>query len=624
MRRRRLYYDAVSREAALAGALLSDEFDVRPLAPGQTPEGPAVLLVDSASGDRPRPPDVHVIALVDAQSPGPWPADWFTMLPRGAGRAIIARAVANAFADLGAADEIRRLGRELSELNQIGIRLSAERNPDTLLELVLTKAREITASDAGSLYLIDEAAEGERRLVFALAQNDSVEVAFRAVALPLTNTSVAGHVALTGKALNLDDAYHPPPGSPFQINRSFDEQTGYRTKSMLVVPMRTPQGETIGVLQLINCKPDHPGPLPGLDAFDGLVRPFSARHESLAESLASQAAVALDNSRLYQSIRQLFEGFVGAAVTAIESRDPTTSGHSFRVAELTVGLAQAVDRDNNGPHRTVHFSGDELMELRYAALLHDFGKVGVREHVLLKAKKLYPGELDRIMQRVMLIKRGVELRYAARKIEYLRRRGRRGYERHAAELDRELAERLAEMDDGLDRILVANEPTVLSTDVAERIRDLARRAFEDHHGEAQALLTTEEARILAIPRGSLTEEEVREIRSHVVHTFQFLAQIPWTREFRRIPEIARSHHEKLDGSGYPHAISGDAIPLQSRMMTIADIFDALTAADRPYKRAVPVQLALEILDAERRAGTIDSQLLDLFLAARVYERALPR
>src|SRR5262245_2081081 len=624
MRRRRVYYDAVSRQAALGASLLSDEFDVRPLAAGQTPEGPAVLLVDGGGAGRPRPADVRVVALVDPQSPGPWPPDWFTMLPHGAGGAILARAVANAFADLGAADEIRRLGRELSELNLIGIRLSADRHPVSLLQLVLTKARETTASDAGSLYLIEEGPDGERRLIFALAQNDSVEVPFRAVTLPLTNSSVAGHVALAGKVLNLEDAYHPPPGSPFQINRSFDESTGYRTKSMLVVPMRTPQGETIGVLQLINCKPDYAGTLAGPGDFDRHVRPFSARHEGLAESLASQAAVSLHNNRLYESIRQLFEGFVGAAVTAIESRDPTTSGHSFRVAELTVGLAEAVDRAATGPYGAVRFSDDEMRELRYAALLHDFGKVGVREHVLLKAKKLYPGELDRIRQRVTLIKRSVELRYAGRKIDYLTQRGRRGFDRHAAGLDRELAECLAELDDSLDRIVMANEPTVLPNDVAERIRHLALRGFEDHRGERHALLTPDEAGILAIPRGSLTDDEVREIRSHVVHTFQFLAQIPWTKELRRIPEIARSHHEKLDGTGYPDAMRGDEIPLQSRVMTIADIFDALTAGDRPYKKAVPVEMALDILDAECRAGGIDATLLEMFIAARVFERTLPR
>ncbi|MBI2017109.1 MAG: GAF domain-containing protein, partial [Candidatus Rokubacteria bacterium] len=432
--------------------------------------------------------------------------------------------------------------------------------------------------------------------------------------------SVAGHVALTGQTVNLEDAYDLPATSPFRINRSFDEKFDYRTKSMLVVPMKTPQGETIGALQLINCKPDFGLRLRSPAEAERVVRPFSARHERLANSLASQAAVALSNSRLYESIRQLFEGFVKAAVTAIESRDPTTSGHSFRVANLTVGLASVVDRVATGPYGATRFSADEMMELRYAALLHDFGKVGVREQVLVKAKKLYPGDLERIRERVQLIKRSLELRYTGRKLEYLLARGRRRYGEEAAALDAELAQYLAELDDSLDRIVLANEPAVLPRDFAAEIERLALRAFEDHLGRRHAVITPEEAAVLAIPRGSLTPEEYKEIQSHVVHTYQFLAQIPWTKEFRRIPEIARSHHEKLDGTGYPYGMKGEVIPVQSKMMTIADIYDALTAADRPYKKAVPVETALDILQAERRAGQVDAALLDLFLEAKVYER----
>src|SRR5262249_11105556 len=382
--------------------------------------------------------------------------------------------------------------------------------------------------------------------------------------------------------------------------RSFDEQTGYRTKSMLVVPMRTPQGETIGVLQLINCKPGAGGRLVDADDVAQRVQPFGARYETLAGSLASQAAVALANSRLFQNVRQLFEGFVGAAVTAIESRDPTTSGHSFRVSELTVGLAEAVDRCEQGPYATARFTTDELMELRYAALLHDFGKVGVREHVLLKAKKLYPGELDRIRQRVALIKRGLELKYSGKKLEVLLARGRRGFEGRAKILDAELAACLADLDETLDRIVMANEPTILSHDVVEHLRELALRTFEDHLGERQTVITEEEAAILAIPRGSLTEIEMDEMRSHVIHSWEFLKRIPWTKEFRRIPDIARAHHERLDGSGYPLGLKAHDIPLPSKIMTIADIYDALTASDRPYKKAVPMEQALDILDAERR------------------------
>src|SRR2546425_711833 len=410
-----------------------------------------------------------------------------------------------------------------------------------------------------------------------------------------------------------------PELNPIGIRLS-DEQTGYRTRSTLVVPMRTPQGETIGVLQLINCKPDFALRLGAREETERWVKPFGVRHEKLVGSLASQAAVAVANSRLYDEIRQLFEGFVQASVTAIESRDPTTSGHSFRVANLTVGLASVVDHVTTRPYASLRFTTDELMELRYAALLHDFGKVGVREQVLVKAKKLYPAELDRIRQRAELIKRGLQLRHAGEKIDYLLAKGKRRYREHGRALDEKLRASLTDLDASLARIVRANEPAILPRDFVEEIERLARRSFEDHLGGQQTLITPEEASTLAIPRGSLTPDEVRQIQSHVVHTYQFLAHIPWTKEFRRIPEIARSHHEKLDGSGYPYGMKADEIPVQSKIMAIADIYDALTAGDRPYKNAVPPDTAHDILGEERRAGRIDAALLDLFIDAKVYGR----
>ena len=620
--RRRVWFDATSRAATTAASLLAQEFDVGALPAGPLP-GPAVLLTGADSTAPPADDDgrLRVIGLVDPAADGRWPESWHALLPQGVGRAILSRTVRNAFGDLDAVAAVARLDRELSELNAIGIRLTSERDPHALLETILSKAREITWSDAGSLYLVEEEQDGTRRLRFALAQNDSISVPYRTTTLPLTSDSVAGHVALTGQILALEDAYAPPPGAPFKINRSFDEQARYRTKSMLVVPMRTPQGETIGVLQLINCKPTADLVFHSPSEIERLVHPFSARHEKLAGSLASQAAVALSNSRLYESIRQLFEGFVRASVTAIESRDPTTSGHSFRVANLTVDLAKVVDRTSTGPYGAHRFSRDELMELGYAALLHDFGKVGVREQVLVKAKKLHAVELERIRHRVELLKRSIELRYASRKVEHLLEKGRRDWEGRAAALDAELAEFLARLDDGLARVTLANEPAILPRDFAEELERLTIPAFEDHEGLRHAVITPEEAQVLAISRGSLTRDEYRQLQSHVLHTYQFLAQIPWTKEFRRIPEIARSHHEKLDGSGYPYGMKGEAISVQSKMMTIADIYDALTAGDRPYKKAVPAEIALDILQEERRAGHIDGTLVDLFIEARVYVSA---
>jgi HD-GYP domain-containing protein (c-di-GMP phosphodiesterase class II) len=615
--RRRVLYDRGSPAAAAAASLLAEQFDVQPWVPLEATEG-VVLTADPtlpAAGER-----MRVIGVVEPAAPGPWPDAWYGLVPAGAAVALVARTVANAWADLDASADRARLERELGELNAIGIQLSAERDVDVLLETILTKAREITRSDAGSLYLVEEAPDGTPRLRFTLAHNESVAITFQAVTLPLDGASVAGHVALSGEVVNLADAYLPPQGSPFQINRWFDEHAGYRTRSMLVVPMRTPQGETLGVLQLINCKPDFPGRLTSAEDVELHVGPYGERHVRLASSLASQAAVALANRRLYDSISELFEGFVKASVTAIESRDPTTFGHSFRVADLTVGLAEVVDRCDRGPYRHLRFSAEELRELRYAALLHDFGKVGVREHVLVKSKKLYPADLDRVRQRIELLMRDLELGATRRKLDWAVKRGQQGYLEQAAKLDADLAFALGELNEALDVILAMNEPSVHPQDFAGQLLRITARSWEDHRGRRRTVLTPDEASILAITRGSLTDAERREIQQHVVHTFQFLAQIPWTRELRRVPEIARSHHEKLNGSGYPFGSPAAQISVQSRMMTIADIYDALTATDRPYKKAVRVEDALDTLRDEQNAGALDSALLDLFIDARIFER----
>ncbi|HUM15146.1 MAG TPA: HD domain-containing phosphohydrolase [Candidatus Nitrosotalea sp.] len=636
MPRRVVWYPAGSPTASLLSALPGD-LEAAPLpahgAPQPGPDESAALVVDLAvpadaavardfAARAPaRQLDVPVVALLAPGASSTVPCYAYVTIPVPA--ELLAATLRNACDHARAHREADATRQELAQLNQIGVSLSAERDTDALLDLILTKAREITRSDAGSVYLVEETPDGARRLRFKLAQNDSVQVPFTEFTLPIDDESVAGHVALTGSVLQLDDAYVLPSGSRFKINREFDERVGYRTKSMLVVPMATPQGTVIGALQLINCKRDPAARLGTPAAVEAVAIPYPDRFRGLAASLASQAAVALENSRLYQSIQTLFEGFVQASVTAIESRDPTTSGHSFRVADFTVALATAVDRADGGIFRDTRFSADEMKEIRYASLLHDFGKVGVREEVLVKAKKLLPRHLDVIRQRGEIIRRGLELRYAARKTDWLLQHGREGFAERAAILDAELAVVLADLDQHLKAIAAANEPTVMPDDISADIRELAGRAFPDHLGDSLTLITREEARVLSIPRGSLTPEEYEQIQSHVVHTYQFLKQIPWTKELRRVPEIARSHHEKLDGSGYPAGWRAQDIPIQTRMMTISDIFDALTSGDRPYKPAVPVERALDILGHERRAGALDGELLSLFIAVRPWDRAEP-
>jgi HD-GYP domain-containing protein (c-di-GMP phosphodiesterase class II) len=629
MPRRVIWYLAGSPLLPLLSQL-SGDFEPRPVSAeeaGASIADGAALVVDLGGGDSAVAADAAarrrgllVVALVDPGTQAAPLETCYLYLTKPVTPLVLATALRNAHEHARVGREAEEARRQLEELNAIGIRLSAERDTDALLELILTKAREITRSDAGSLYLVEASEAGERRLRFKLAQNDSVTVPFTEFTLPISEDSIAGYVALSGQAVHLDDAYLLPEDARFRINRDFDQRVGYRTKSMLVVAMRTPPGETIGVLQLINCKRDSGRRLVWPRAATDEVVPYPARFRDLAASLASQAAVALENSRLYRSIEMLFEGFVRASVTAIESRDPTTSGHSFRVADLTVALATAMDRADHGPFARLRFTPDQMKEIRYASLLHDFGKVGVREDVLVKAKKLQPLHLDIVRLRAEVIKRGVELRCACRKLEYLAREGRGGFTAAAAAWDAELLERTEDIQQYLKAVMVANEPTVVPGSFAASIEEVATRAFVDHLGDSHTLITPEEARILSIAKGSLTREEYQQIQSHVVHTFQFLSVIPWTRELARVPAIARAHHEKLDGSGYPEGRRGDEIPIQSRMMAVADIFDALTASDRPYKPAVSIERALDILTHERQSGTLDPDVLDLFFTLKPWRR----
>jgi HD-GYP domain-containing protein (c-di-GMP phosphodiesterase class II) len=513
--------------------------------------------------------------------------------------------------------ELARRNTELKELNRIGAALSAERDINRLLSLILDKARKITSADAGSLYLVMKGEDGKPdTLKFVLAKNDSVFFEFQESRMPLDQTSIAGYVAIHGNAVNVADAYELPAGTPYRVSRSWDTKSGYRTKSMLVVPMRDHQDDIIGVIQLINRKKDPAAILKPSSVVESQVVSFDQLDLDLMMSLASQAAVALVNTRLIEGIKALFESFVGASVTAIESRDPTTSGHSGRVAELTVGLAQKVDGISSGLFAPVRFSFDQIQEIRYASLLHDFGKVGVREKVLVKAKKLFFGEMLALRQRFGVIKRTVEADYLRAKVACLEAGGSR---EELQALEAGHAKRQADIDTALDVIAKSNEPTVLDGETANALLELPLKSYLDVDGVTRPYITANELEALSIKRGSLSEQERIEIESHVTHTYRFLSQIPWTGEFARVPDIAFAHHEKLDGTGYPRRLKAADIPLQSRMMTISDIFDALVAWDRPYKKAVPVEKALNILNDEAKQGKLDSDLLHVFIDAKVFE-----
>jgi HD-GYP domain-containing protein (c-di-GMP phosphodiesterase class II) len=511
--------------------------------------------------------------------------------------------------------------RELQEVSEVGVSLSTVRDHSVLLTMILSKARELSRADAGSLYLLDEV-DGNKVLRWKLAQNDSIDVeGFEEKILPITRKSLAGYVAMTGETLVIDDAYDLPADAEYEINRSFDEKNGYLTRSLLVFPMTNHAGEVIGVLQLINRRRlGAPARLTAENVPDQVVS-FQDETADIMRALASQAAVAVENNLLYESIERLFEGFVTAAVTAVEQRDPTTSGHSFRVADLTVELARVIDRIDFGQYAEVRFTPDQVREIRYASLLHDFGKVGVREHVLVKEKKLYPMQLATIRGRFEFVMKSVENEGNRRKIDYLLENGKQGYDEFSAHVDAEIADQILKLQKDFAFIAQSNEPTVLPEGDFQYLLQLASRDFEDIRGEKRLLVDPEEARILSIRKGNLDATERLEIESHVTHTFNFLLKIPWTRDLSKVAEIAYAHHEKLNGRGYPRKLSAADIPIQSRMMTVSDIYDALTASDRPYKRAISTERAIDILKMEVGDGLLDPNLVDTFIEAKVYERA---
>jgi HD-GYP domain-containing protein (c-di-GMP phosphodiesterase class II) len=512
-------------------------------------------------------------------------------------------------------EQATRRHRQFRELNRIGIALSAEKDIERLQSFILTSMRQLTHADGASLWLKTEDENGAR-LFLASSQNHSIDKStYSAFTVPVDEKTVVGYTVSVGKSQRYEDAYNPPPGKPVG-GKSFDAQFGYRTKSMLTVPMRDYNNKVVGAVQLINAKRRLETRLTAANV-DNEVISFHDDDIEMIESIASQAAVALDNKNLLKDIEELFDQFVTASVYAIEQRDPSTAGHSGRVEALTTKLADEVTRIEVGKYRDVIFNKDQLKELRYACLLHDFGKIGVREDILVKEKKLFPFQLDLIQWRFDSVERWAQLR-----AELEAKRGNGVDAARVAEIERRLEAELDKYRMWFEAIATANEPSVLPEDKASTLSDMKGHDFPDVSGRVHPLIAPEEFHFLSIQKGTLTNEERKEIESHVAKSHDFLNKIQWTKLsplMVNIPEFAWGHHEKLDGSGYPRGLRGSEIPTQVRMMTISDIYDALTARDRPYKPAVPTSAALDILNAEAGRGQLDADLLEVFIAKRVYD-----
>lgn len=507
--------------------------------------------------------------------------------------------------------------RRLEQLNDIGASLSDERNLPALLEKILLAAKTITHADGGTLYLLSE---DRQRLHFEIVRTDSLRIAFGGTSgqptsgkfpdLPLyrgdgtPNTCmVAVHAAFNGRTVNIADAY-TAVGFDFSGTRRFDEGTGYRSQSFLTVPMKNHEGEVIGVLQLINA----------LRPEDGRVVEFSPADQRLAESLASQAAIALTNRQLIQQMEDLFESFIRLINLAIDEKSPYTGGHCQRVPELTMMLADAVDATEEGPLAGFKLTDQDRYELRIAALMHDCGKVTTPVHVVDKATKLHTlfDRIHLVDSRFEIVKRDAEVRLWQTIAE--------GGERAVAE--QAFAEFCRQCDDDrafLRRANIGGER--MRDEDIERVRRIATGyRWRDENGEEKDFLSADELENLTIRAGTLTDAERQIINHHIVATIRMLEQLPWPKHLRRVPEYAGGHHERMDGKGYPKGLKREQMSWQARMMGIADIFEALTAKDRPYKEGMKLSQALAILEKFRDNGHIDPDLHEVFLRSGIYRR----
>lgn len=505
----------------------------------------------------------------------------------------------------GLESEVASFKSLVHDLNSIGIALSSEHNLDKLLDMIVREVRMFTHSDGGSLYI----KEGDT-LSFEIAQNDTFArrygtVPFKAFKIPIDHNSIAGYVASTGEILNISDTDAIGDEYPFSFDtmRDFDKKMDYTSKSMLVVPMRNHKDEIIGVIQLINA----------LGA-DGNVVPFDEELRDLVVSLASQAAVAICNSRFIQDIKNLFESIVTYSAQAIDARSPHTAGHSDRVAKLVLLQAETINAQSEGVFGEVFFSDEQLDELRIASFLHDIGKIGVRESVLDKANKLTDDKIESIGNRFAFIMRDIALKAVERKLRN------NLTPNEAAALDIETEAKIAELKKDFELINGINVPRYYNDEEESHLNAIAAKSYTDIDGVVKPLLTPDEIEKLRVRKGNLTADERLEIESHVRHTLKILEQIPFTDELKNVPVIAATHHEMLNGTGYPNKLTADDIPLQARMLAVADIFDALTAEDRPYKPPLPLNVTIKILREEAENGRLDRNLVDLFITEEIYSR----
>ena len=522
---------------------------------------------------------------------------------------------------------VEDLFRRLEQLNDIGASLSAERDINRLLESILLAAKVITHADGGTLYLLTED-DGSKRLKFEIVRTDSLKIAMGGTtgnAVPFypihlhskdgepNNQMVVAYAAITGKTVNIADAYIEE-GFDFSGTRNFDKKLGYRSKSFLTVPMKNHENEIIGVLQLIN----------SMDVATGEIVAFSDADQRLAESLASQAAIALTNRQLINQLEALFESFIAMINTAIDEKSPYTGGHCQRVPELTMMLAEAVNETKQGALMDFDMSDKDRYELKIAGLLHDCGKVTTPVHVVDKATKL-----ELIFDRIHLVDTRFEVLKRDAEIEMLRALAelpQQGLDElslreRTNQLEQAFKARLRQFDQDREFLRKCNiGGEFMPPEAQAHVRKIADYKWLDQSGNTAHFLTDDEIENLNIPRGTLTDKEREIINYHIVATIKMLEALPWPKHLRHVPEYAGGHHERMDGKGYPRGLKRDQMSVQARVMGIADIFEALTARDRPYKKGKTLTESLQILGKFKEGGHIDPDLFDVFIRQKVYQR----
>lgn len=503
-----------------------------------------------------------------------------------------------------------RQARHVHRLTEIGLALSGEQNRDRLLEMIVELARSLTHADAGTLYIVDE----ERtHLNFVVLQNDTMNTRMggtsgNAITLPPVklysedgqpnHANVSSYAALTGQFVNIPDVYCAE-GFDFTGPRRYDAATGYRSQSMLVMPMQNHENEVIGVLQLLNAKDKA-----------GVVREFSDEGLESVRSLATQAAVALTNTQLIAGLKALLYSFMQSIAAAIDAKSPYTRGHIDRVVDLTERIAQAVNAQAEGPYAAVHFGPDELEELKLAAWMHDVGKITTPVHVVDKGTKL-----ETIIDRIEIIR--IRFRYIGKAMQaqllekLLELAGSGASRQDMFAVTEEMETRRQELEADLAFVEGCNQPgEFMSDERIARVKDIAARTYEEN-GEQKPWLTENEVENLCIRKGSLTDAERKIIEDHTVVTLDMLGRLPFPKRLKRVPEFAGGHHEKLDGTGYPNRLTAEQLPLQARILAVADVFEALTARDRPYKAPMKLSQALKILGFMCKDKHIDAEVFQL-------------